>query len=68
MLEPRQSRMPVLAGMLSLVMAIFVLGLAATLAFSLFGWAFHIFFFLLRLAIIATLIGIGVRLLSRSRR
>jgi hypothetical protein len=68
MLESRQSRMPVLAGTLQLIMAIFVLGLAATLAFSLFGWAFHIFFFLFRLALIATLIGIGIRLLSRSRR
>jgi hypothetical protein len=68
MLEPRQSRMPVLAGTLSLIMAIFVLGLAATLAFALFGWAFHVLFFLLRLALIAILIGIGVRLLTRSRR
>jgi hypothetical protein len=68
MLEPRQSRMPVLAGTLQVIMAIFVLGLAATLAFSLFGWAFHILFFILRIAIIATLIGIGLRLLTRSRR
>jgi hypothetical protein len=67
MMQPHQSRMPVLFGTFRLIMAIFVLGLAATLAFSLFGWAFHVFFFVFRLAVIATLIGIGIRLLSRSR-
>jgi hypothetical protein len=68
MLEPHQSRVPVVAGTFRLIAAIFVLGLAAMLTFSLLGWAFHIVFFLFRLAIIATLIGVGVRLLTRSRR
>jgi hypothetical protein len=68
MLESRESRIPMVAGTFRLIAAIFVLGLAAMLTFSLLGWAFHVFFFLFRLAIIATLIGVGLRLLSRSSR
>jgi hypothetical protein len=68
MLEPRRSRTPVLAGAFRVIAALFVLAVAASLVFSLFGWAFHILFFLGRLAIIAGLVVIGVRLLVRSRR
>lgn len=68
MLEPRRSRLPLLAGAVSAVMAVLVLGLAAALLFALLGWAFHIVWVVGQVAIIAGLIVIGVRLLTRSRR
>ena len=68
MLEPHRSRMPVLAGTLHLVLAVFVLGTATILLFGLLGWAIHTMFFVARLAFIVALFVIGFRLLTRFRR
>jgi hypothetical protein len=68
MLEPRRSRVPVLAGTFNLVLAVFVLGTATILLFGLFGWAVHTMFFMARVAVIVGLFAVGARLLMRTRR
>ena len=57
-----------MAATVSVMLALFVLAVAATLTLALFGWAFHLVFFVARIAVIVGLIAIGVRLLTRSRR
>jgi hypothetical protein len=68
MLEPYRPHRPVLAATVTVVVAIVAFALATSLVFSLVGWAFHLLWFVGRLALIAALIAAGIHLLRRVSR
>jgi hypothetical protein len=67
MLQPRRSLFPILAGTVSLIVGLTILAVGVVLLFWLFGLAVHVIWFALRLAVILTLITVGVRLVLRRR-
>jgi hypothetical protein len=65
MLQPRRTLFPLLAGTLSVIIGVTVLVIGVMLLFALFGFALHVLWFTLRLAIIVGLITLGLRLIMR---
>jgi hypothetical protein len=69
MLERRRSRSPVLEDAFHVAVGVLAVCLGVALVISLFGFVFHLLFFVAKLALIAALVLFGFRLLSgRSRR
>jgi len=68
MLEPRRAHHPVLATTVTVAAAIIAFMLATSLLFSIVGWAFDVMWFVVRIAVIAALIAIGIHLLRRVNR
>jgi hypothetical protein len=71
MLERRRSRHPVVEDAFYVAVGLLAVCLGTALVISLFGFVFHLLFFVAKLALIAALIMFGFRLLTgrgRSRR
>jgi hypothetical protein len=69
MLERRRSGSPVLEDAFHVAVGVLAVCLGVALVISLFGFVFHVLFFVARLALIAGLLLFGFRLLAgRSRR
>jgi hypothetical protein len=68
MLERRRSHLPILENVFYVAVAVLAVCLGAALVISLFGFVFHVLFFVAKLALIAGLIAFGFRLLTGRRR
>ena len=68
MLERRHSRLPVLEDVFYVAVGVLAVCLGVALVISLFGFVFHVLFFVAKLALIAALVLFGLRLLARAGR
>ena len=69
MLERRRSHSPVLEDVFYVAVGVLAVCLSVALVISLFGFVFHLLFFVAKLALIAALVVFGFRMLSgRGRR
>jgi hypothetical protein len=68
MLERHRSRSPVLEDAFHVAVGLLAVCLGVALVISLFGFVFHLMFFVAKLALIVALVLFGVRLISGRRR